>query len=434
MASPLDASAASAATPRPDAARPFAVGRALLFQGILALGGLIAFLLLLLEFEAGLNPLIVAAAGAIVLWPLRKQKAIRGLLLAGGFLLGLWLLRTLGGVLAPFAVVFLLAYMLNPLVGWIGRRLRLPRWAGALLCTLLLVGLLVAVVLLIVPALVGQLQSLAQRLLGLISGLPTWVARTDTLDPLEQAGLIQRDRLVADLTAFVSAQVRENAGRLPAVFGGLTRSVGTLFGLITTLALVPVLLFYTLKDYPTLRGAVIQLFPRYRGSRAYLSKAVTVVGNYLRGQLTISLAQAVIVTIPLVLFRVPFGLVIGILAGLLNFIPNLGAILTYVIGILLTLAFGTVGDLIVVVAVLAGQAILEQTVLTPNIMSHSVGLHPVLVLLSLFVFSALFGFLGLLIAVPVTALLVGVYQAYRDEMTLDLAAAPRLIVTPDEAS
>ncbi len=402
--------------------------QSVVFQGLLVLGGLAAFLLLLLAYGEDPNPLIIASAAGILLWPLREYRAVRALLLAGGFLLALWLLRTLGGVLAPFVVVGILAYLLNPAVTWAEARWRVPRWASTLVLTLAFVGLLVLFVLLIVPSLAGQIQVLAAQAIELVSGLPRWVAEAEALDLLEEAGLVEREELVRQLGTFLPSQINALAGQIPAAMAGLSRSVGTLIGLITTIALVPVLLFYVLKDYLLIRDAVVQLFPRFRGNRDYLYRTSKVVGNYLRGQLTISLLGAIIVTIPLLLFRVPFALLIGLLAGLLNMIPNLGAILTYVIGGLLMLAFGSVADLVIVMAVLVGQSFLEQSVLTPNIMGQSVGLHPVLIILSLFVFSAFLGFLGLLIAVPATALLVGLYQAYRDAFVLEFEKESDLVV------
>jgi predicted PurR-regulated permease PerM len=401
-------------------------------QGLLVLGGLAAFLFLLLEYGAALNPLVVAAAGVILLWPLRRQPSVRALLLAGGFLLVLWLLQTLGGVLAPFAVVFVLAYLLNPAVTGAQARWRVPRWATSLGLTLVVVGVLVLFVLLLVPSLVGQLQVLAARAIELAAGLPQWVANAEALDMLDEAGVIEREQLMEQLGTFLPGQINALAGQIPAAAAALTRSVGTLFGLLTTVALVPILLFYVLKDYTTIREALVNLFPRYRGNRRYLTHTSTVVGNYLRGQITISLIDAVIVSVVLTIFGVPFALLLGLLTGFLNMIPNLGAIMTYIIGGLLMLAFGTWGDLAITMAVLVGVSFLEQSVLTPNIMGHQVGLHPVLIIFSLFVFSALLGFLGLLIAVPVTALLVGVYKAYRHQLVLDFEAE-RAVVTPEKA-
>ncbi len=396
------------------------------FQSIVGLGGLLAFVSLLIVEGAARSPLVVAAAGLILLWPLRSHKAVRTLLLAGGFVLGIWTLRRLGSVLVPFVIVFLLAYMLNPWVTGAHERFKVKRWISSLLLTLVFVGILVLFVLLIVPSLVGQIESLATSVINLISGLPQWVAETHVLDSLESTGLIERDALMEQLTTFLPGQISSIASSIPSAVASLTRSVGTLLALLTTIALIPVLLFYVLKDYTLIRETIVNLFPRFHGSRAYLSQTSKVVGNYLRGQLAISAIGAVIVTIPLVIFGVPFALVIGLLTGLLNMVPNLGAILTYIIGGLLMLAFGSIGDFFLVMGVLIGQSFLEQSVLTPNIMGQSVGLHPVLIIFSLFVFSAFFGLLGLLIAVPVTALLVQVYKAYREDFVIELEAKPNL--------
>lgn len=379
-----------------------------------------AFGYLLLYEGASLSPLVVAGAGIILLWPYRENKSIRGILVAGGFILALWIIGILGGVLTPFAIVFLLAYLLNPAVTWAHEKWNLKRWISSLILTLVFVGVLVLFALLIVPSLAGQLESLASSLIELISGVPQWISDAEILNSLENAGLIQREALTQQLSTFLPNQISTLAAGIPSAAASLTRSVGTLFGLLTTVALIPILLFYILKDYQEIRGALIELFPRVRGNRTYLTHTSKVVGNYLRGQLTISALGAIIVTIPLLIFKVPFALVIGILAGLLNMIPNLGAIMTYIIGGLLMLAFGTIGDFILVMGVLVGQSFLEQSVLTPNIMGQSVGLHPVLIIFSLFVFSAFFGFLGLLIAVPATALLIGLYKAHKEELVMDL--------------
>jgi predicted PurR-regulated permease PerM len=117
---------------------------------------------------------------------------------------------------------------------------------------------------------------------------------------------------------------------------------------------------------------------------------------------------------------VPFWLLIGLLAGLLNFIPNLGAIITLIIGVLIAFAASGWVKALIVVIVLLGQSFLEQSVLTPNIMSHQVGLHPVLILLSLLIFGSFLGIFGLLIAVPATAIMVMTYKAFREELTLEL--------------
>jgi predicted PurR-regulated permease PerM len=120
-------------------------------------------------------------------------------------------------------------------------------------------------------------------------------------------------------------------------------------------------------------------------------------------------------------FDIPFWLLIGLLAGLLNLIPQIGALITMVVGALVALILGSWVKAVIVIAVLLGESLLEQSVLTPNILSYQVGLHPLLVLFSLLVFGTLLGVFGLLIAVPVTAILMTGYRAFREELTLDLS-------------
>ncbi|MEM8558076.1 MAG: AI-2E family transporter [Bacteroidota bacterium] len=392
----------------------FSAARAVVLQGVLMLGGLAAFFFLLLEVGQDVNPLLIGVVGMALLWPIRQQPAARALLIAAGLLIAFWLLRTLGGVLAPFVIVWLLAYLLDPVVVWAEGRLKMPRWASTLLLTLLVVGLLVLVSLLFVPNLIAQVELLAQRVIGLLSGLPTYLADNPFVRYLETNGLVDMAELETQLSAFLPDRIAELAGRIPDAVGGLSRSVGTLIEVITVVVLVPVLLFYVLKDYPKLRDTLTDQFPTYQGGRDYLFRSASILGNYLRGQLLISAISAFNVSLFLGLFGVPFAFVIGLLAGVLNMIPNLGAIITNVIAIAITLAFGSLGDVVVVVIVLLGQSLLEQAVLTPNIMSQQVGLHPVLIILSLFVFGALMGFVGLLLAVPATAILLAFYRTWQE--------------------
>ena len=414
---------------------PAASARGLVFQGLLALGGLALLVILVVERDAMSNPFILAAVGAALLWPVRRERAGRAILLAGGLLLSVYVLRTLAGVLAPFVGVFVLAYLLDPAVAWAERRWGLKRWVSAAALTAVAVGVLAAAVLLLVPAIAGQIEALAASALDVVAGVPQLVADARALDGLERAGLVDRETLVAELAAFLPEQVQALAGRLPSVVVGLTRSVGAVIGVVTVAALLPVLLFYTLKDFPVLRDGAVSLLPRYRGRREYLERVAHVFGSYLRGQLTISALSAVLVAVPLALFGVPFSILLGMLAGVLNMIPNLGSILTYVLSVLLMLVFGTWGDVVIVLVVLAVQAIIEQAVLTPQIMSEQVGLHPVVVMVSLFAFSAFFGIVGFIIAVPTSALIAMSIRAAREDFVLDFAdETPAAVIVPTDAA
>ncbi|SHK21520.1 AI-2E family transporter [Rhodothermus profundi] len=400
------------------------------FETLLLGGGLALFLALLYELREFLNPLLIAMAALILLWPLRRYRSVRALLRSGGFLLLFWVLSQLQSVLLPFVVAYLLAYLTNPLVDLLERRLSVPRWVSAWAVTILVVGVIGAMLLWLVPAIVGQLIELLRQLLDSMAQLRQWLHESPLLDRLEEVLPFDRQALIQQLTAFLQAQLNTLTEKLPGTLAALAQSIGSLLGVLTVLAILPMLIFYTLKDYPRLSQALINLFPKHNGRRDYLMYAGTVVGNYLRGQVLISLIAAFNVSVALVIFDVPFALLIGLLAGVLNLIPNLGAVLTNIIALLIALLFGDPPwlDAVIVTAVLLGQGLLEASVLSPHILSHQVGLHPVLILLSLFVFGYFLGAFGLLIAVPTTAIMVGFYQSYRE------AREKLAVSTPSEAT
>lgn len=393
------------------------------FETVIIAGGVVLFLVMLYEMhtppreDVFLTPPLVGLAGAVLLWPLRRNKAARALLLSGGLLLLLWTLDKLSRVLVPFVAVYLLAYLLNPLVKRLKRRFQLPRWLPALIITLLVVGTFVLFILILAPNVADQIRSFSDQILTAVQGLRAWLKDSAVLATLESADLLNKKEVLDQLQRVV----RRQATQLPGAVEKLAASLGSFVGIVTLLALVPVILFYTLRDYPDIQRNLLSLFPTAGGRRDYLLEAGSIVGRYLRGQITISLIAAFNVSVLLFLFDVPFWLLIGLLAGILNLIPQIGAILTLIIGSLVALLFGSWIKAALVLIVLVGESFLEQSVLTPNILSYQVGLHPLLVLFSLLTFGALLGVFGLLIAVPVTAILVTGYRAYRDEFTLDLS-------------
>mgnify|MGYP006287903893 CR=1 FL=1 len=393
------------------------------FEAVLIAGGVVLFLVMLYEMhtppqeEIFLTPPLVGLAGIILLWPLRGHKAVRALLFSGGVLLLLWTLDKVSRVLVPFGAVYLLAYLLNPLVERLEHRYRVPRWFPSLVITGLVVGAFILFVFILAPNIANQTQALADRIVGTVQHLRAWLEASTVLDTLEGAGFLKKQEVIAQIQTLVKKQ----ASQLPGAIENLASSLGSFLAIITLLALVPVILFYTLKDYPKIQTALVDLFPTAGGRRDYLVEAGSIVGRYFRGQLLISTIAAVNVSVLLFVFDIPFWLLIGLLAGLLNLIPQIGALITMVIGALVALILGSWFKAVIVIAVLLGESLLEQSVLTPNILSYQVGLHPLLVLFSLLVFGTLFGIFGLLVAVPVTTILITGYRAYREELTLDLS-------------
>ncbi|MDH3745384.1 MAG: AI-2E family transporter, partial [Acidobacteriota bacterium] len=204
--------------------------------------------------------------------------------------------------------------------------------------------------------------------------------------------------------------LREN---LPQVAGSLGRWTKTLFSnifdfllLLLNLIFVPVFAFYLLVDFPKVKSGISSLIPMpYREiSLARVREVDQAVSSFLRGQLTIALILAAINATGLLILDVPLGLAIGLIAGLANMIPYMALI----VGLAPALILAWVEHqswlvLLGVVAVFGGAQLLEGTILSPRILSKSVNLHPVWVLLAIIAGGSLFGFFGMLLAVPVAA-------------------------------
>lgn len=390
-------------------------------ETVLLVGGLVMLLVMLYEMEfprsgSFLSPPLVALAGGLLLWPVRHRSTARALLFAGGLLLVLWAMSRASNILIPFVAVYLLAYLLHPVVTRLDRRYGVPRSVSSMAVTTVVVGVFVALILIIAPTIVDEIDRLSRQSLNALEALRSWLATSPLVAELEEAGLLDRQVLIRELTDFVQQQAR----RLPSAAEEVLASLGSVIALVTILALVPVILYYTLKDYPAIRDGLIELFPTANGRRDYIVEAGGIVGNYLRGQLIISLIAAVNVTVGLALFGVPFSLLIGLLAGVLNFVPRIGAIVSMVLGGIIALVFGGWMDALIVLIVILAQQLLEQSFLTPKILSYQMGLHPVLIVFALLAFGTFMGVFGLLIAVPATAIIVAIYRACREEFTVEL--------------
>lgn len=317
---------------------------------------------------------------------------------AGVLLLGLALLKD---ILLPFVVGIILAYALNPLVDLLERK-GLNRVLASLLVVAVLVVIVLALLVLIVPAVVRQAQDLGQALPGAIAQVRGFLETfaSERLGP-EAAGLDGQIEKASDAIA-------ENWQSLAAWLASSLWSGGLAIVNFLALALVtPVVVFYLLVDWHAMLAKVDSWLPRDHAPtiRALASDMNSSVAAFVRGQGAVCLIMAAFYAIGLSLIGLNYGLLIGLVSGLITFIPFVGAAL----GLLTATAVAVMQywpeilPIALVVGVfLAGQA-LEGAVLTPYMMGSRIGLHPVWVIFALFVFGYLFGFVGALISVPLAA-------------------------------
>lgn len=323
------------------------------------------------------------------------------------FILVLWLL---GNALLPFVLGAGLAYLLNPIVERL-TGLGLNRILATTVIALLFVVIVALIVVLLVPVLVNQALAFVKEVPAFLSALIE-ALRREFPTRYGQEGPV--DRAMTAMVEYLQARSGELAETV------LT-SARSLVSILVLIVIVPVVAFYLLVDWPRLVRRIDGLLPRQHAPtiRRLAGEIDTAIGAFLRGMGVICLTMAVYYGVALTAVGLQFGLVVGVLAGLLTFIPYLGAIIGGVLAI--GLAFYQFwGDWLSVVMVagvfFAGQAI-ESYAITPRIVGRSVRLHPVWILVALSVFGTLFGLLGFLIAVPLAASLavlarhgVGVYE------------------------
>ena len=324
----------------------------------------------------------------------------RALAWLGLALLFWWLLAALGPVLTPFVVAAVMAYALHPVVEWLHRH-RWPRWLGAGLALLLLSMLLLAVALMIVPVVTRQLPLLRDQIPTLFEQFNTW------LQPLAA-------RLGINAAIDV-ALVRELLGRLlaghqGALLDGLLSSLriggSALAATLGNLVLTPIVAYYLLLDWNGVVARVLALVPpRWRqATDRFLSETDTVLGQYLRGQVLVMVLLAVFYTVALALAGLDLALPIGVFTGLAVFVPYLGFGLGLVLGLLAALLqFQSLAGVALVALVYGVGQLLESLYLTPRLLGDRIGLHPIAVIFALLAFGHLLGFVGVLVALPVSA-------------------------------
>jgi predicted PurR-regulated permease PerM len=326
--------------------------------------------------------------------PVRDQLKYWGIAAAVFFAL-LWLLSD---VVLPFVLGAAIAYLLDPIADWL-QRLGLSRIASTVVITVFALLAVVFLLLLVIPTLVEQTVDLLAIIPDLVRNVQNWLTTRfpDLLDSESQ--------LRQSLQDFAATLQARGAEFVETVLS----SAMSLVNVLVLIVIVPVVTFYLLLDWDNMVARIDALLPRDHQPtiRRLASEIDRTLSSFVRGQGLVCVILGVYYAVALALVGLQFGLVVGFIAGVLTFIPYVGALVGGVLAIGLAL-FQFWGDWwwIVAVAVIfqAGQFV-EGNILTPNLVGSSVGLHPVWLIFALSAFGALFGFVGLLVAVPVAAII-----------------------------
>jgi predicted PurR-regulated permease PerM len=319
-----------------------------------------------------------------------------------------WVLYLLAPVLTPFLVSALLAYLGDPLA----RRLQHVGLSRTLAVVVVFITMLLTGVLLLLLL----LPLLQQQLVGLFDRLPQMLewAQQQLLPRVESLLGIQFEAVQLDsLREALQEHWRDLGGALGAVLGKVGRSGQAVLGWFVFLLLVPVVTFYLLRDWDELVDNLHGLIPRrLEPVAADLARQCdAVLGEFLRGQLLVMLALGVIYSVGLWIAGVEFSLLIGILAGTLSFVPYLGCITGIVAaGTVTFLQYHDVMHLVYVALVFGIGQVCDGIYLSPTLVGERIGLHPVAVIFAIMAGGQLFGFFGILMALPVAAIITVVLR------------------------
>lgn len=382
-------------------------------QLVLLLGGVTGVLFLMFLLRGLINPLGYGLIVGIILYPIRRQPVARALLYATAFLAGLWLMYDSGHLLIPFVLAYILAFIINPVVEILQKR-GIKRWliaAGFTTIGLSVIGLGLFFGL---PVLIEQLVKLGNLLIDATANTNQWLVNTGLFKLLHNIGL-DSSSLQGQITSEIHTYLLALYDHITHFSSGVLTGFGSAITILFFIILLPFLLFFMIRDYDKIGRFVRTLLTPKGVNDNYTHEISRIVGAYLRGQFIVVVISAINLSIGFTIIGVPYALLLGIFAGLTNFIPTFGLwfSITFCTLVAATLGHPWYHYLLGIYIVFAVEQILETGWIVPRVVGKHVGLHPLLVMLSLLLFGFMFGFLGLLVAVPSAALLSVFYEQYR---------------------
>jgi predicted PurR-regulated permease PerM len=337
--------------------------------------------------------------------PKLRRTLIRA---SAGLALGvslIWLMVWLESVTTMLMVAFIFAYLLDPAVQ------RLDSWGlrrslSALLMLVLAFSVVTTVLLILIPKAFEEISSFSSKAPYYFSGLQSLIVRlAEKLD-------ITLPQDWQDLLNLIGERGRQYLPRMAELTSiAISLFFKSTFHIISTIffvLLIPIITYYLLVSFDTVKAVVIDLIPPYvrEPVLAKLREIDLVLSGFVRGQLTIAFLLGIFYTIGFLLIGIDLAVVLGVLSGVLWIIPYVGTLFGLVTGSLMALAkYGDIVHVLYVIGWIAAVQLVEGYLLTPRIVGHAVGLHPVVYMMALIVGANMFGFVGLLVAIPVTAVL-----------------------------
>jgi predicted PurR-regulated permease PerM len=371
----------------------------------------VLFIALLLSVREILIPPVVLAFVVATLWPLRGRSSAQLALITAIGLTLIWALHKYGGLLDPFLLALVLAYLIAPLVKKLEAR-RVSRGLAILLVSLPPLALAIVLGAIALPQLWEQASSLAHRapqaaetVMGALGSIRGRIETIPFLTPAQRSYVHDFD--ATRLGLIIQQNADDILQRLGAWAWSAVQQVGTIFGFLAYVIVTPVVAFYLLRDWPKGIVAAEEMIPPSHRSQVikFVSDYDEALGRFLRGQFLEATLVGTLTTIGLAVLGVPSALLIGVISAFSNLIPYVGFVIGLVPALLIGLTMPSpVSGVLRVAAVYGVVQFIDGNITGPRITGESVGLHPVVVMLALALGGAVLGFVGLLLAIPIAVL------------------------------
>lgn len=325
---------------------------------------------------------------AVIAW------AILGVLIIA-FLI-LYIIYSLRAVLQPFIYASAIVYILRPGVDFLENR-GLPRIWSIFFVYLVLILVVTIILVFIIPVIIDEAQLLAKQ-------IPSYIKNGQKMFYYYQEE-IARIRVPREAFTALDSMTQQLKTGAIKFLSALPSTTANVFGGLFNILLAPIIAMYLLKDMRKIRLAAINLMPQDKQTdfSVIIQKIDNVLGGFIRGQMTVAIVVGILISIGLAALRIDFALIIGIFAGFFNLIPYMGPVFGAIPAVIIAVIKFGGWHALAVIAMFAFVQLLDNILITPNVMRHHVGLPPVLVIFSLLTGGLLLGLLGMLIIIPIVA-------------------------------
>ncbi|GDX66784.1 transporter [Chlorobiota bacterium] len=375
------------------------------------------------------SPVLFFLIGVFLLYPFRKESYIISRFLSLiSLLFALWLVIDLNIVLLPFIIAFTIAFLSDPIIKKM-ESFKIKRWLGSIIILGFLGGAIAGFSVFVFPLAFTQLNQIIQQVSQFVNSITDFLESKQFYTFLSSLGIPK-----ASVKELVQTQLMPKAEILfKSILEGLfvlLSNVSAIANQILNLVLIPIISFYIIKDYPVLKELIQEILSGNH-SKSYdnILRISAILRLYVGWQMLAALWIGTVASILLSILGIPYAIVLGVLCGLLNPIPFFGTIASMIIGSIVALLAdppNASSHIIGLILVINGLHFINAYIIEPRVLGTRVGLHPVLLLGSLFVFGHFLGFVGFLIAVPTTAILMIFFRDWKESLNKKIYSEPEI--------